>query len=162
MVVLGRIVAPYGIKGWIKIQPFTEAVGTLLDHTEWWLSEAGDWRAVEPESGRVHGATILAKFPGIETPEQAVRLKGTEVGIPRSALPPVAEDEFYWTDLEGMQVANTDGVALGEVDSLMDNGVHGILVVRGDRERLIPFVPAYVIEVDREGRRILVDWGADY
>ncbi len=78
------------------------------------------------------------------------------------ALPPVADGEFYWTDLEGMRVVNQDGLDLGVVDSLMDNGAHGILVVLGDRERLIPFVPAYVSDVDRDARRILVDWGADY
>lgn len=162
MVVLGRIVAPYGVKGWVKVEPFTESVGTLLNHAEWWLSEHGTWRAVALESGKVHGAMVVAKLAGIESPEHALTLRRTEVGVPRSALPPEAEDEFYWTDLEGMQVRNAEGVDLGVVDSMMDNGVHGILVVRGERERLIPFVPAHVIEVDRDARRILVDWGADY
>lgn len=160
--VLGQIVAPYGVKGWVKVEPFTEKVGTLLDHSPWWLAAHETWRPVELEAGKLHGAVLVAKLAGIETPEAALTLRRVEVGVPRSALPQEADGEYYWADLEGMTVTNAEGVELGRVDSLMDNGAHGILVVRGERERLIPFVPAHVIEVDRDARRILVDWGADY
>ncbi|MBI1396451.1 MAG: ribosome maturation factor RimM [Betaproteobacteria bacterium] len=159
---MGRIRAPFGVRGWLKIQPFSEQADALLGHREWWLADGENWRTIVFEEGSVRNGMIVARIAGVDTPEQAAALRNRDVAVPRSALPPEAEGEFYWADLEGMSVANPDGADLGVVTGLMDNGAHEILVVRGDRERLIPFVDHYVLDVDRETRRIVVDWGLDY
>jgi len=160
---MGRIVAPYGLRGWVKIQTFTSAPDSLLNYDEWWLpAGAAGWKPVRVESGKVHGQVVLAKLEGFGTPEQVVALGRVDIAVPRSALPPAADGEYYWTDLVGLEVVNLVGETLGAVDSLMDNGAQSILVVRGERERLIPFVEAIVRRVDTGSKVIVVDWGADY
>ncbi|MEI7969000.1 MAG: ribosome maturation factor RimM [Betaproteobacteria bacterium] len=160
---MGRIVAPYGLRGWAKVQTFTSVPDSLLNYGEWWLPAGdGDWKPVRVESAKVHGQVVLAKLEELGTPEQVVALGKVDVAVPRKALPPAADGEYYWADLVGMAVVNLAGESLGTVDSLMDNGAQSILVVRGERERLIPFVESIVRRVDTGSRAIVVDWGADY
>ena len=160
---MGRIVAPYGLRGWAKVQTFTSAPDSLLNYGEWWLPAGdGGWKPVRVESAKVHGQVVVAKLEELGTPEQVVALGKVDVAVPRNALPPAADGEYYWTDLVGMAVVNLGGESLGTVDSLMDNGAQSILVVRGERERLIPFVESIVRRVDTGSRAIVVDWGADY
>lgn len=114
---------------------------------------------------RAHGNTVLALLEGLETREAAMALKGSEVGVPRDRFPAAEEGEYYWTDLQGMQVLNREGVCLGAVDSLFSNGAQSVLVVRcGDREGewLIPFVAAFVDDVDEAARQIRVDWRPEW
>lgn len=165
---MGRIAAPYGVKGWVKVQPLTSEPETLLGYAQWWLRRRGGegaWQAHTLESGRQHGATLLAQLSGLPDREAAARLAGAEIGVPRSALPPVAEDEYYWADLVGLAVVNREGVVLGEVAAIDDYGAHPVLRVAKLQEKgelLIPFVEAYVDRVDAAGRRIEVDWQPDY
>ncbi len=165
---MGRIAAPYGVKGWVKVQPLTSEPETLLGHPQWWVRRRGSegaWQAHTLESGRQHGATLLAQLSGLPDREAAAVLSGAEVGVPRSALPPVAEDEFYWADLAGLAVVNREGVVLGEVAAVESYGAHPVLRVARPQDQgtlLIPFVAAYVDRVDAAGRRIEVDWQPDY
>ncbi|MEO8040544.1 MAG: ribosome maturation factor RimM [Betaproteobacteria bacterium] len=158
---MGRVAAPFGIKGWIKVQTFTETIDGLLGYEMWWLGSGDSWEKYRIEDGVVHGKVILAKLLGAETREVVAMLKGLEVAVPREALPE-AEGMVYWTDLVGLRVVNREGIYLGTVDSLLDNGAHGVMVVHGDRERLIPFVPVHVDGVELETGRILVDWQQDF
>ena len=166
IVVMGRIAAPYGVKGWVKVQPLTSEPETLLAHPQWWVRRReGAWQAHALESGRQHGATLLAQLSGLPDREAAAQLSGAEIGVPRSALPAAGENEYYWADLVGLSVVNREGVALGKVEVVQEFGAHPVLRVRSDddaRTLLIPFVAAYVDAVDVDGKRIDVDWQPDY
>ncbi len=162
-VVMGRVIAPFGVKGWLKIRPFTEKPDGLLGHPRWWLGrDDGEWRAVTLQEATVNGEVVVAKLEGIDTPEAAAQWRHWDVAVTRSELPPHEVGEYYWVDLIGLEVSNLQGESLGRVDHLMDNGAQSILVVAGDRERLIPFVDQYVRDVDMAGGTIRVDWGLDY
>ncbi|MFO7189891.1 MAG: ribosome maturation factor RimM [Pseudomonadota bacterium] len=163
MVVMGRVAGAYGVRGWIKVQPYTESVQNLAEYGRWWIGSAGNWQEWKVLQAKVHGATVLAKLEGLDVRETAALLKGREVAVPREAMPPTAEDEHYWTDLIGLEVVNLQGEVLGKVAGHFSNGAHDIMrVARDEAEQLIPYVGAVIREVDLPGRRIVVDWGADW
>ncbi len=168
---MGRVAAPYAVQGWIKVQPFTEYLDSLLDYDFWWLGrddegrgrgKAAGWCQYRLLEAKVHGQTLLARLEGVDGRDAAESLKGQEVAVNRAEFPETDEDEYYWDDLIGLDVVNTEGVVLGKVEGLLETGAHDVLRVVGERERLIPFVDAYVREVDQAGKRILVEWGADW
>jgi 16S rRNA processing protein RimM len=159
---MGRIVAPYGVRGWVKIQPATEEVDGLLQYANWWLGKPGEWQSRNWVEGRAHGSTLVARLEGCEDRDQAFALRGLEIAVPRSALPAPEAGEFYWCDLIGLSVENQAGEALGQVEDVFATGANDVLVVRGERERLIPFIEPVVIEVDFAAAKIRVDWGVDY
>lgn len=168
MVVMGRIVAPFGVKGWVKVQPFADDALDWSEMAEWWLASSEDapeaaWRPYALRECKAHGNILVAALDGVDDRNGSEALKGMLVGAPRSALPETVEDEYYWADLTGLAVVNTAGESLGTVAGLMSTGAHDILrVVAGDVERLIPFVKAYVLEVDSVARVIRVDWQKDW
>lgn len=160
---MGRVAAPYGVKGWIKVVPFTSSPGTLRTFPSWWLGRAGQWQEVEVVESAVHGAALVARISGYGAREQAARLRGLEVAVPRGALAATAPGEYYWADLIGLEVVNIEGQSLGTVASVFSNGAHEVLRVAQDgRERLLPFVVAVVKKVDLAARRLDVDWGVDW
>jgi 16S rRNA processing protein RimM len=169
MVVMARVLAPYGVQGWLKARPFSEAPDALLHHRRWWLRDPGSaqWREVEPVDCRMHSGLVLAQIAGIDAREQALALRGAEIGVPRAALPAPGDGEVYWADLVGMAVVNRAGVALGRVVEVQEFGAHPVLRVapgqdEGRAERLIPLVAAHVDRIDLPARRIEVDWQPDY
>jgi len=162
MVVMGRVAGAFGIKGWIKVQPFTEFTDGLLDYRTWWLAQDGGWGEIRVEEGAVHGRSLIAKLEGCDDRDAANRLTGREVAVPRAELPANREGEYYWSELIGLDVVTREGVALGRVTGLLETGANPVLVVQGERERLIPFVEAVVVAVDVAGGRLTVDWGADF
>jgi len=161
-VVMGRIAGPFGIKGWVKVQPFTESPAGLLRHSTWWLGRDGGWDRRELREGAVHGRSLIAQLQGCETPEAAALLTGLEVAVERQALPDNKEGEYYWADLIGLEVVNREDVSLGRVVRLLETGANQVLVVLGERERLVPFVEPVVVAVDVAGGRLTVDWEADF
>lgn len=169
MIVLGRIVAPFGVHGWLKIQPFGDDPLLWREISCWWVgrdpesTNPEDWRQFKLAGVRGHGRGIVAAFEGIGDRTAAESIHGCYVAAPREALPQPAKDEYYWADLVGLRVVGNDGVALGVVRGLIETGAHDVLdVVDGDMERLIPFVGAYIKAVDIPGKEILVDWGPDW
>ncbi|MGE5088042.1 MAG: ribosome maturation factor RimM [Candidatus Levyibacteriota bacterium] len=164
---MGRIAAPYGVRGAIKVQPLSADPAALLDHRQWWLRSRGEppqWQPRAVQSARMHGAALVAQVDGVDTREAAAALRGAEVGVPRDELPELAPGEYYQGDLVGMTVENREGVALGRVAGFVESGAHPLLQVTDGAgiERLIPWVAQYVIEVDVGAGRIGVDWPADY
>lgn len=159
---MGRIVGPYGVQGWIKIQPQTEAVDGLLSYRSWWLARDQDWQKHKVVEGRAHGTTLVARLEGCGDRDQAMTLRGLQVAVPRSELPPPKSGEYYWCDLIGLQVENIQGEKLGQVEEVLATGANDVLVVRGDRERLIPLIASVLVGVEFENSRILVDWGSDF
>ena len=161
---MGRIAAAHGIRGWVKIQPYTEYLDSLLDFHSWWLGhEGGPWREVKVQQCEAHTKTLAAQLPDCSDRTAAEKLKGLFVAVPRSYLPQQNENEYYWSDLIGLSVVNESGVSLGMVANLLDTGANQVLSVTGDDgEILIPFVSNAVKQVDLDSKIILVDWDLDY
>ncbi len=162
MIVMGRISAPFGLKGWVKVRPFTEQTDGLFQYPEWWLSAASGWDGVKIDETALHGDALLVRFAGVHDRDQAARLKGREVAIPREQLPAPGDGEYYWSDLVGLEVENTLGQLLGRVERLFESGANPVLVVAGERERLLPYVETVVKGVDLDAGKLLVDWELDY
>ena len=160
--VMGRIVAAIGIKGWVKLKTFTADPEGLDEFAEWVVRTPEGWRYLALEEFAVRPNGTAAKLAGCDDRDAAERLRGAQVAVPRAALGEAGEDAVFQVDLVGLEVVGSDGQALGKVDSFFETGDSTVMVVRGGRERLIPFVPAYVQAVDREAGRITVDWKADY
>jgi 16S rRNA processing protein RimM len=167
MVVMARVLGPYGIQGWIKARPYTASIATLADYTTWWLAPARDaeaWQQFAVRSARQHGDTLVAALDGVADREAALQWRGAWVAVPRSALPSPSAGEFYWSDLVGLSVINRAAETLGRVVRVMETGAHPVLQVQAQdgAERLIPIVGAYVDAIEPAAGRIRVDWPADY
>ena len=165
MVVMGRVGGAYGVHGMVRVVPLSEDPLSLLDQPQWWLQlrRDGDWQARAVHDARAHGNALIVFIEGVGSREEAERLRGAMVGVPRDALPALRDGEIYWADLEGLGVMNREGVSLGRVVGVVDNGAHPILRVQDGAaaERLIPWVPAHVDRIDVAAGRIDVDWPAD-
>jgi 16S rRNA processing protein RimM len=157
---VGKIGSTYGVRGWMKIRSYTEYGDSILDYTPWYLSkDENEWREVQIEEGRMHNDRVIVKFKGIDNPEEAALLTGHFIGITRAQLPELEKNEFYWSDLEGLTVINQHGDVLGKVIYLIETGSNDVLVVKGEREHAIPYLPGdVVLSVDLEKKEIHVDW----
>ena len=178
MVVMGRIVAPYGVFGWLKIVPDTEAFDGLFDYDNWWLGKGDDWREMVVETAKVHNDVIVVKLKGIDDRDAALACKGKQIAVPRSKLPEAEENEYYWSDLIGVRVKNLQDIDFGLIVDVFETGAYDVLVVKPDaeiavsadkdgakekqQERLLPFTAAVVLEVDIKAKTMLVDWDADF
>ncbi|MFD0727667.1 ribosome maturation factor RimM [Lysobacter brunescens] len=163
-ILIGRIHGAFGVRGEVKLESMTEPQGNLVRYQPWILRDAaGREREVSGAKARPGGKGLIGTLPGIEDRDAAEALRGAELFVPRSALPPPKDGEFYWIDLEGLRVENLDGVDFGKAAFVFSNGANDVLVVRGDRERMIPWLrPDFVRELDFGAGRILVDWEADF
>ena len=159
---MGRIAAPFGVKGWVRIQPNTAAPRNLLDYPSWWVGREGDWRETAVAEAKVQGRAVIARLEGCDDRDAAAALRGKSVAVPRAALPRTQPGEYYWADLIGLKVANTAGQDLGQVTGILQTGANDVLVVAGERERLIPFIADVIREVDPGAGIVRVEWGADY
>jgi 16S rRNA processing protein RimM len=167
MVVMGRIVAPYGVYGWVKILPDTETLDSLFDYPIWWVGKGDQWRELKVESLKIHNDVLLAKLAGVNDRDMAFACKGQQVAVPREDLPEPEENEYYWSDLIGLAVKNQQDVDFGKITDVFETGANDVLVVKTDKEqgsieRLIPFIGQVVIDVNLEAGTMLVDWDADF
>ncbi len=159
---LGTVKAVFGTRGWIKIHSETRPREGIFAYSPWLIGARDDWHSHALKQWRVQGPALIAKLEGIDDREAAAALIGKRIAIEANALPPAPAGSYYWRDLIGLEVINRDGEALGVVNSLIETGGSDVLCVRGERERLIPFVQGhYVIDVDLAQRRITVDWQRD-
>ena len=158
LIELGRIAGSYGVRGWVKVAPEKGVAEALVAAKEWWLGA----KACRVEAAKVHSATVIAKLAGLENREQALALKGTKILVARGALPDQDDGRYYLADLVGLEVLNTQGVALGVVRQWLTNGPQDVMEVVGDRTRLLPWVAAVVKAVDLDAGRIEVAWEADW
>ena len=164
LVIMGRIVAPYGVFGWLKVLPDTEQIDGLLDYKTWWIGKDNDWRELKVEEAKVHNDVIVVKLQGVSERDGAFACKGKQVAVPRAALPKPGKNEYYWSDLIGLQVKNLQAVDFGKISDVFATGANDVIVAKNDegQERLIPFIDAAIIEVDMMAKTILVDWDADF
>ena len=164
MILLGRVHGAFGIRGELKLESFTEPEAAIFRYQPWLLRDAqGRERELAGVRGREGAKGLVATFPGIEDRDTAEALRGAELYAPRSALPPPKPGEYYWVDLEGLRVVNLEGADFGTVSHLFSTGANDVLVARGDRERMIPFLePDYIRSVDFDAGVVTVDWDADF
>ena len=168
LVLVGHITGAYGLKGWVRIRPYSAEAEALLHARTWWLDKP-EMHDVSRMQAKQHGGDVVAQLMGVADRDAAEALKGTTVQIARSHFPALSDNEFYWVDLIGLAVENLQGEQLGKVVGLMDNGAHPILQVADatgsdekPREALIPFVDQFVVKVERDVGKVTVDWGRDY
>lgn len=161
-VVVGRVLAVFGIQGWIKVFSYTRTPLDIGHYREWWLSGTSDWQRYGVRAVREQGHGIVAQLEGVSERDAAAQLVGRDIAIRREALPALARGEYYWSQLEGLRVINALGIELGRVDHLLETGANDVMVVAGERERLIPYVAHVVQAVDLAQGVIKVDWDADF
>ena len=163
-ITVGRLHGAFGVRGEVKLESFTDPERAIARYQPWILRDArGVERPCEGASVRAGGNGLIASLPGIDDRDAAESTRGTDVLVPRSALPPPAPGEFYWVDLEGLRVVNLEGADFGTISHLFSTGANDVLVAQGERERMIPFVqPDVVQSVDFEAGIVTVDWDADF
>lgn len=167
---MGHIMGPFGVCGWIKVNPYTEFIDGLMDYPIWWLgNDSIEWQQVHVKSGHTNGNLLVVQLEGYTDRTQASKLKGLQVAILRNQLPTLPEDGkegYYWSDLIGTEVINLNGELLGKVVGLFETGANDVLRIQTinteQKEILIPFIEQFVIKVDLKLSKITVDWGMDY
>lgn len=188
LVAVGQVAAAHGVRGWLKIQPYSRQGGALMSAGTWWLASAGTQAGGSPREVHVlacrqGGSHLLAQVRGVTDRDQAEALRGLAIWVPRASFPAPAADEYYWVDLIGCFLygaADGSTVLLGQVDEIFDNGAHAVLQVAlgeltdaGDfrarldpqgrpRHGLVPFVAAHIQRVDLQARRIDSDWPPEF
>lgn len=162
-IIVGEITGVFGVKGWVKVYSHTEPRENILKYSPWYLKKGDDVRQVELVSGKRQGKAIVAQIQGIDDRDQAASLNGWMIIVKGDQLPKAKQGEYYWKDLIGLTVITEQGVQLGKVDYLLETGANDVLVVAGDRERLIPFIQGHtVLKVDLEAGEMLVDWDPEF
>lgn len=163
LVIIGRVAGVYGVRGWIKVLSSTEPPEAILDYPCWQVGSGSQWRPMTLTAGRRHGKGILAHLDSCDEREVARMLVGAEIAVPRNEMPDPGPNQYYWADLEGLTVRTASGVELGTVDHLIETGANDVLVVKGERERLIPYVWGQVVTgVDLDQGVMTVDWDPEY
>lgn len=160
---VGKISGVFGIKGWVKVFSFTNPRDNILSYSPWLLKKGTEEKIIAVLDGQLQGKTIVAQLDGINDRDQAASLMGWEVFIKHKQLPATSEDEYYWSELVGLSVETIDGVQLGHIDSLMETGANDVVVVKGDRERAIPFLlDQTIVNIDLDAGKMIVDWDPEF
>jgi len=163
-VVVGSIGAPHGVRGWVRVNSFTEPADNLFSYQL--LLEAGNdnWQPIKVEKMQPHGNVFVAKLANVDDRDQAALITNAKIAVQREDLPELANDEFYWNDLMGLTVYNQDDIKLGQVVDFFATGANDVIVVRGESgEHLIPYVPEmFILDVNLETKQIKVLWDLEF
>ncbi len=163
IVVMAKVLVPYGVNGWVKVYSFTEKLESFLQYKKLFLSkDQKNWIEIKVIEIKLHGKTIVANFLEIANRTQAENYKGYLIGVPKNLLPRLKEEQYYWSDLIGCEVLNVQNISFGLVDTFIETGANDVIVVKGDKERLIPYTTKAVLKVDTINRKIMVDWNEDF
>lgn len=162
-VIIGKFGAPHGVQGWIRVHSDTDPQAAIIDYKHWYIKRSLHWEPLDRVKAVSQGPTIIAQVNDYKDRDQVKALTGCLIAVTRDQLPELPETEYYWTDLEGLTVINEQNVTLGTVDYLYSNGPHDLMVIKGERERVIPFIfNEFVLSVDLVKGIILVHWDADF
>jgi 16S rRNA processing protein RimM len=162
-VVVGRIAALYGVRGWVKVFSHTDPRDNILRYQPWLVNINGAWQTLQHVEGRIHQQGIVARLDGYEDRDAATALLGCDIAVRPGQLAALAPGEYYWSELIGLKVITTEGVELGVVEKLLETGSNDVLVVQGERERLLPYLPGSVVmEVDKTAGVMRVDWDPEF
>lgn len=167
-VVLGRVNGLFGVKGWVKVYSYTRPSEAILGYERWWIGRPGDRRPFFVLDGRIQGKTLVARLADADNQplpdrDAAIGLLESEIAVDSEQMPALPDGEYYWFELVGLSVVTLEGVALGQIQAMMETGANDVLVVKGERERLIPFLMGQVIhKVDFDAGMLTVDWDPDF
>lgn len=163
LVGVGRVSGIFGVKGWIKVFSYTEVRENILTYSPWILRKGKESKEVKLVDGHRHGKTIVACLQGLDDRDDAAELNGWDILIHAEQLPLPGKDEYYWADLIGLRVKTVGGIDFGVVKQMLETGANDVVVVSGDRERLIPFLQGQaIVNVDLQAGEMLVDWDPDF
>lgn len=168
LIQIGQLKKPYGIKGWLWVHSLTDERSDIFAMSPWWIKTATGFRPITVTNWRQQGSGIVAQFAEVPDRNVAETMNGVSIWISADALPKPNADEYYWSDLVGMDVVNQQGIMLGRIGQMMETGAHDVMVVIAnensidDEERLIPWHKQTVISVDKDEGMVMVDWQADY
>jgi 16S rRNA processing protein RimM len=170
LLVVGKVGAPYGVKGWVKITPYTDETDGIFDYQPWLIEQGSGQTVVEIEEWRRHSNGIIAKLAGVDTRDDAEAIKNLDIKIEETTLPSLAEDEYYWRDLVGMKVVTDKGYDMGTVKELFETGANDVLLVKanlndafGKKERMVPYlVDSVILSVDSDAKTVTVDWDPSF
>jgi len=162
-VLAGQISGLFGVKGWVKIRSWTEPRENILKYSPWLVKTTKGWTELKVEQGNRQGKGVVARLEGYDDRDLSAQLTGCDIAVSQQQLPELAEDEYYWNDLIGLRVINQDGVDFGTVKKLIETGSNDVLIVEGDRERLVPYIKGQVIKaINLEAKEIQVEWDPDF
>lgn len=162
-ITMGRICGVVGLSGWVKVVSYTEPKENILRYTPWLLCLNGIWQPIRLLGGRLQGKGLVAQLENYVDRDAAHKLIGTEVAVYRAQLPPAQAGSYYWTDLIGLEVLNLQGERLGAIESLFETGANDVLVIKGAREYLVPYIKDQVIkEIDLHSGVMRIDWDSEF
>jgi 16S rRNA processing protein RimM len=162
-IVAGEIAGAFGVRGWLKVHSYTDPPDNILNYSPWLIGDTVARQEFKVISGQRHGNSVVVHLEGVDTRDQALRLSKLSIFVDRGRFEPAKPGEYYWADLIGLEVRTTAGVSLGTVTGMMETGANDVMVVRGERERLIPFVlGTFVKNVDLNDGVLTVDWDPDF
>ena len=163
IVVMGKVLVPYGVNGWVKVYSFTEKIESFLTYKKLFLSQdQKNWLEIKVKDIKLHGKTIIANFSEIADRTQAEYYKDYLIGVPKFFLPQLKENQYYWSDLIGCEVFNLQNISFGLVDTFIETGANDVIVVKSDKERLIPYTKDIVLKVDTVNGKVIVDWDENF
>ena len=161
--VMGQLIGSFGIKGWIKVKVFTEVVETLQNYEKWFMSsDEKNWSTFSIESIKINQNRMMVKFEGINDRTAADGYQRYWVGVLKKSLPKLTDNKFYWNDLIGCEVYNTDGLLFGRLTGFIETGANDVFVVEGEQKRLIPYTKMTVKKIELKQQQIIVDWDESF
>jgi len=161
-IIVGRFGKTFGVSGWLKINSFTDPKENILNFKHWLIKKNNLWQEISFASSKKQADNIIIKLPNCNSPEEAALFTNIEIGVLRKNLPKLKKDEYYWNDLVGLKVINKQGLNLGIVKDLMATGANDVLVVAGEKNRLIPYLSHVIQKIDLDNKIIHVDWEEDF
>ena len=163
LVTVGRFGAPYGVKGWVKLHSFTDPIDNIFIYQPWLVKLGKKWQTIKLTDFRKHNKGLIVAIEGCDNRDTTALYRNVTIAVKRTQLPALNTGEYYWTDLEGLTVHTLDDNELGKVDYIFATGANDVLVVKGKREHLIPYLQNNVIKkIDLQNSKIIVDWDADF
>jgi 16S rRNA processing protein RimM len=164
MVVVGKVGAPHGVKGWVHVHSFTVPTDNILNYEHWHLSVRENWKSIQLLEIRPQGNHFVALFQGYEDRDKAASLTNAQIGVKREQLPVLEKGGYYWADLIGLTVITETGETLGVIEQLFETGSNDVIVVKGEaREHLIPYIPEdYILDINLDSRVMRVSWDPEF
>lgn len=160
---VGKVSGVFGVKGWVKVFSFTEDRENILEYSPWMLKKGDETKSLKVLDGQLQGKAVVARLDGINDRDQAASLMGWDIYISSAQLPAARKGEYYWSDLIGLAVETQSGVQLGTIDGLLETGANDVVIIKGERERVIPFLQGQtIINIDLAAGKMVVDWDPDF
>lgn len=161
-VTLGRLGAPHGVRGWLKVHSFTNPITNILDYPIWQIQQAGQWQSFKVINAHPQGKAIVAQLDGINDRDQAALHTNNLICVDRNELPEADDDEYYWNDLIGLNVTNLEEKILGKIIEMRDTGANDIMIIKGEKRHLVPFIKHVIQSIDLTHGIMVVDWDYDF